>query len=197
MKKSFLSLIFLFALIFLFVPFPYFTVYGDDNGEDVNKFINSFSIFKNTRFNRVDGLFVGFELEAIPVAYPDFTFLTRFGYSFILQKPGFLVDVERKFGEEKKLAVGVFYREETVSNEDHIVNTIKNSVSAFLIKKDYKDYYYIKSGGLKLSYIINENMISIKRPGTGLKPYNLDKIIGKKTKRNISQDEIIQLDMIE
>ncbi|MCK4966968.1 hypothetical protein KAS50_08045 [bacterium] len=148
----------MFALIFLLVPFPYFAVYGDDNGEDVNKFINSFSIFKNTRFNRVDGLFVGFELETIPVAYPDFTFLTRFGYSFILQKPGFLFDVERKFGEEKKIAVSVFYREETVSNEDHIVSTIKNSVSAFLIKKDYKDYYYIKGGGLKLSYIINEKM---------------------------------------
>ena len=108
MNKSFFCRLFLFALIFLFIPLPYSAVYGGNNDEDVNKFINTFSVFKNTRFNRVEGLFVGFELETIPVAYPDFTFLTRFGYSFTLQRPEFLIDVERKFGEEKKIAVNVF-----------------------------------------------------------------------------------------
>ena len=45
--------------------------------------------------------------------------------------------------------------------------------------------------------IINEDMIIIKRPGTGLKPTDVDKVINKKAKRKISKDEIFQLDMVQ
>ncbi|GAH03754.1 unnamed protein product, partial [marine sediment metagenome] len=45
--------------------------------------------------------------------------------------------------------------------------------------------------------IIDEDMLIIKRPATGLSSVELDRIIGKKTKRHISKDEIFQLDMVE
>ena len=45
--------------------------------------------------------------------------------------------------------------------------------------------------------IIDENMVVIKRPGTGLNPTNIYGIIGKKAKQNITKDEIINLDMVE
>jgi len=45
--------------------------------------------------------------------------------------------------------------------------------------------------------VINENMIVIKRPGTGVSPTNLHKIVGKKAKKNILKDKIFQLDMVE
>jgi N-acetylneuraminate synthase/N,N'-diacetyllegionaminate synthase len=44
---------------------------------------------------------------------------------------------------------------------------------------------------------IKENMIIIKRPGIGLEPNEIDKIIGKKALKDINQDEIITLDMVE
>jgi N-acetylneuraminate synthase/N,N'-diacetyllegionaminate synthase len=44
---------------------------------------------------------------------------------------------------------------------------------------------------------IKKEMIVIKRPGTGLKPYEMEKIIGRKAKRNILEDEIIELNMVE
>jgi len=45
--------------------------------------------------------------------------------------------------------------------------------------------------------IIKEDMIEIKRPGIGLKPSDLNRIIGKKTKRKIAKDEILKLDMVD
>jgi N-acetylneuraminate synthase/N,N'-diacetyllegionaminate synthase len=45
--------------------------------------------------------------------------------------------------------------------------------------------------------IIKEDMIIIKRPGTGLKPIYIDKIVGRKAKRKIDKDELFQLDMVK
>ena len=44
--------------------------------------------------------------------------------------------------------------------------------------------------------IITSNMLIIKRPGTGIKPKHLNKVIGKKAKYNIKKDEIITWDKI-
>lgn len=40
--------------------------------------------------------------------------------------------------------------------------------------------------------IITEEMLDVKRPGTGLPPDQLKNIVGKKAKRNISQDELLK-----
>jgi len=44
---------------------------------------------------------------------------------------------------------------------------------------------------------ICKEMLVIKRPGTGVSPSDFDAIIGKKTKRDISVDEVLQWDMVE
>jgi N,N'-diacetyllegionaminate synthase len=44
--------------------------------------------------------------------------------------------------------------------------------------------------------LINEKMVVIKRPGTGLSPIFYDKILGKKAKDNIKKDTIIEKNMI-
>lgn len=43
---------------------------------------------------------------------------------------------------------------------------------------------------------ITKDMISIKRPGTGIPPKHLDKVVGKKTKQNIKQDELISFEQL-
>jgi sialic acid synthase SpsE len=45
--------------------------------------------------------------------------------------------------------------------------------------------------------IIDKEMLMIKRPGIGISPGEIGKIIGKKTKRDISTDEIFHWDMVE
>lgn len=44
---------------------------------------------------------------------------------------------------------------------------------------------------IKKDQVIKENMLKIKRPGTGIKPKFLDKIIGKTAKEDIKKDELI------
>jgi len=44
--------------------------------------------------------------------------------------------------------------------------------------------------------IITENMLDVKRPGTGLEPKYLTSVIGKKAKVKISRDELFTLDKL-
>ncbi len=37
-------------------------------------------------------------------------------------------------------------------------------------------------------------MLAIKRPGTGIKPKFINKVIGKKTKKDIKKDELIKFE---
>ena len=45
--------------------------------------------------------------------------------------------------------------------------------------------------------IITEDMIIVKRPGTGIEPKYLNLVVGKKTRKNIKKDEIITFNHIE
>jgi len=44
--------------------------------------------------------------------------------------------------------------------------------------------------------VITEDMLCIKRPGTGIAPNFLDKVVGRRAKVDIKQDEIITWDKI-
>lgn len=44
---------------------------------------------------------------------------------------------------------------------------------------------------------LTEDMVDIKRPGTGISPANLKRIIGAKVRRNIAKDELLSWDVIE
>ena len=79
-------------------------------------------------------------------------------------------------------AMGNFEKKPTKS-EKNIINYVRKSIVA--------NQDIIK--GTK----INRSMIAIKRPGTGLPPTKLDKIINKKAKRYITKDELFHLDMVE
>ena len=44
--------------------------------------------------------------------------------------------------------------------------------------------------------IIKEDMLDVKRPGTGIPPTYLEIIVGRKARENIKKDEIIAMRMI-
>jgi len=45
--------------------------------------------------------------------------------------------------------------------------------------------------------IITENMLGVKRPGTGIAPKYIDRIVGRKAKENIRNDELVTREIIE
>jgi sialic acid synthase SpsE len=44
--------------------------------------------------------------------------------------------------------------------------------------------------------VITEGMLAMKRPGTGISPRDLYKVLGKKAKQQIDEDEILTWDKI-
>ena len=55
----------------------------------------------------------------------------------------------------------------------------------------------ITARNIKKGEIITRDMVVIKRPGSGISPAEIEKIIGKKTKKDITVDEILHWDMVE
>lgn len=96
-------------------------------------------------------------------------------------EPGELKNMIKEIRNTEKI-LGQFEKKPTES-EKKIMKLVRKSIVA---KQD------IAKGS-----VIDENMVVIKRPGTGLKPSNIEKIIGKKAKHNILKDEIFNLEMVE
>ncbi len=55
----------------------------------------------------------------------------------------------------------------------------------------------ISARNIKKGEVITKDMLVIKRPGVGISPAEIEKIIGKKTKKDITADEILHWDMVE
>jgi len=79
-------------------------------------------------------------------------------------------------------AMGSFEKKPTKS-EKNMIRCVRKSIVA--------------NKNIKKGTSITQNMITIKRPGTGLSPNKLNKIINKKAKRNIAKDELFQFDLVE
>lgn len=75
------------------------------------------------------------------------------------------------------------YEKKPTKSEEKIMKLVRKSI--------------IANQDIPKGSIINKNMVAIKRPGTGLNPSNINKIIGKKAKREIKKDEIFDLNMVE
>lgn len=55
----------------------------------------------------------------------------------------------------------------------------------------------VASQNIQKSEVITADNITFKRPATGLSPRFYDKILGKRAKKDISYDELLQMEMIE
>lgn len=55
----------------------------------------------------------------------------------------------------------------------------------------------IAARNIKKGEVITRGLLEIKRPGIGISPAEIEKIIGKKTKKDITADEILHWDMVE
>jgi len=75
------------------------------------------------------------------------------------------------------------YEKKPTQSEKEIMKIVRKSLVAKL--------------DIEKGSIIKREMVEIKRPGNGIKPYEINKILGKKAKKQILEDEIFQMDMIE
>jgi N-acetylneuraminate synthase/N,N'-diacetyllegionaminate synthase len=95
--------------------------------------------------------------------------------------PNELTQMIRKIKEAEKI-LGKSEKKPTES-EKTIMTMVRKSIVA--------------GKNFKKGEVIQKEMLMIKRPGTGISPADIEKIIGKKTKQAITIDEILHWDMVE
>jgi len=94
------------------------------------------------------------------------------------------VDLKNFKHDLKKLIVKLGISKKKVIKTERIAR--KNARRSLVINKDLK-----KGSKLKKEFI------EIKRPGTGLAPENLNKIINKKIKKNLKKDQLLKKSYID
>ena len=57
--------------------------------------------------------------------------------------------------------------------------------------------HIVAKGPIKKGEMIDESMLDCKRSSEGIYPTDIEKLIGKKAKRDIAEDEAITLDEVE
>lgn len=55
----------------------------------------------------------------------------------------------------------------------------------------------VASRNLEIGTVLSKELVSIKRPGTGIPPTKIDEIIGKTVKRRLDKDDIIKMEDLE
>ena len=76
-------------------------------------------------------------------------------------------------------------------NDQEIVKNYQKMLKIWS-KDENNDQNLIKTG-----QTITEELIDIRRPGTGIQPIHFDSIIGKKAKLDIPKEKPLTFDMIE
>ena len=112
--------------------------------------------------------------------------------------------IEKHFTLSKKLE-GIDQKSSIEPNElSSLIGDLKDAKDSLGSKDKYKTEEeegtllslrrsIVASRDLKIGEIISENMISMKRPGTGLSPMKWKKIFRKRAKKNFKEDELIKI----
>ena len=79
-----------------------------------------------------------------------------------------------------------------------VMGDIKNKPAKSEIKNINKlRKSVVAAKNIKKGEVLTRDKLFIKRPGTGLHPRNLKKLLNKKAKRNIKKDELLNFEMVE
>ncbi len=100
------------------------------------------------RYNRVEGLFLGFQnIGGYPHRRP-LQLLWQVGYGFSSKKGQFLLGVQRQFDLSSFLSwkIGGQWYRQTAVRDNWRLSELENTITAFFFNEDYLDYFW-KEGG--------------------------------------------------
>ena len=141
----------------------------------------------------------------IPVGYSDHTIGIDIPiYSVAMGA----YSVEKHFTIDKKLPDSPDHKLSV--NEEELKEMVQKIRKVEIAKGKFIDGYYpsekkaykyarkslVASKNINAGQKITYGMITAKRPGTGINPSKINKVVGSIANRNISEDEIITLDML-
>lgn len=122
----------------------------DDDWDDWDRGSRVSPVF---RYNRVEGLYLGFRVnkEYWRRRYSSRPFLFGFsGYAFKVKELQYQIGVEKGFFDEYQLAFGGEYHRMIDTPDRWMISDMENSLAAFLIKEDFHDFYMREGGSAYL-----------------------------------------------
>lgn len=95
------------------------------------------------RYNRVEGLFTGYQIKLSPPRWQGSSIFAQTGYG--IQSEGFRWAMGGEWVQEKyHVKLSVF--DKTATYDQDVIKTGENSLFAILYKGDYRDYFRAKNG---------------------------------------------------
>ena len=128
--------------------------------------VNELSTVENFmfRYNRVEGLFLGFGSEKRYYwdGYRDFSSWGSIGYGFKSKGWRYNLGIARQFpvGEGHLLELAVEGHRLTDTRDHWLIGLGENNAAAFLIHEDYRDYFYRAGWGVSTSYTVQRDGIT-------------------------------------
>jgi len=106
-------------------------------------------------------------------------------FTFDKNRPGYDHEISADYDDLRHLIEDIRVTEKIIGSETKMPTESEEKTRKYG-RRSLVAAVYIKKGT-----IITRDMISVKRPGTGIEPKFLEKIIGKRAKKSIGEDEVI------
>ena len=116
-------------------------------------------IFENIRYNRVEGLFLGWGFGGDHGGRSGLRFFGNGGYGFKSDAWRYQLGLSRYWGSHYKTEIGVKAYDLTDSDDRWLMPTLENSLAAFFFREDFHDYFR-RYGA---SFFANQNITSYLR----------------------------------
>ena len=130
------------------------------------------------RYNRVEGLFLGYRQSKNDWSdshHSNFNLYGHIGYGFKNKRARYKVGLERSNFDFLRMTFGIEAHDLTNTEDKWIISTFENSLAAFIIREDFQDFYR----NIGASGYISQHISSLFRIKVGYhedKFYNMDQV---------------------
>lgn len=111
--------------------------------------------YTTSRFNRVEGAFVGLGLTLRPPGQPGLRFFGDIGYGFKNQKDRrarWSAGVRKDFVASNRLSLGLTIFEQVHTQDQWFIGTLENSLAGIFLREDFMDFVGRRGGVVYADY---------------------------------------------
>ncbi len=126
-----------------------------------NECDNDEKMFEYIRYNRVEGLFLGFYVPKSSFHQDQRLHANLYGhagYGIHNKRGRYQIGLEKWIFDSFRFTIGGELHDLTDTQDDWIIPTFENSLAAILIREDFRDYYRRVGGSAYLAQNITENL---------------------------------------
>ncbi len=113
-------------------------------------------------YNKVDGFFLGIEMpKIVKSSLTELTQMTLhgfLGYGFSNKRWQTYIEMDKWFFENNRLEFGLEGHDLTDTEDDWIIGNEENSLAAFFLHEDFRDYFYREGFGAHIAQYIGDKI---------------------------------------